>query len=149
MKLRIFYFLLSVLMLSSCSKDQLEVDQSIIESYLTEHNLEAEAHPSGLYYVLKKEGMGERYPDVNSEVTIEYKGYLTDNTVFDEANAGDEITVYMGDLVEGLQESIALLKEGGTGIFLMPSELGYSHTVRAGIPSHSVLIFEIKLVDIE
>lgn len=147
MKLKICSFLFFVVLLSSCSKDQLEVDNAIIEAYLAEHNIQAKAHPSGIYYALKQEGIGEQYPNLSSDVTIEYKGYLTNHTIFDEVLTGNERTIHMGDLVEGLQESISLLKKQGAGLFLIPSDLAYHSTVRAGIPSHAVLIFEIKLVD--
>jgi len=41
-----------------------------------------------------------------------------------------------------------LLKEGGEGIFFIPSNLGYGGDEKEDIPAHSVLIFEVKLMDV-
>ena len=39
---------------------------------------------SGLYYVVNNTGNGD-IPDINSIVTVAYKGTLTDGTIFDQS----------------------------------------------------------------
>jgi FKBP-type peptidyl-prolyl cis-trans isomerase FkpA len=147
MKNGLYLFLFLGLVLSSCSKDdnQAEMDQQVILDYITENNIDAIAHPSGLHYAVTTEGTGSSSPSIFSEVQVEYKGYLADGTIFDESEA--PVIFDLGMLIEGWQIGIPLLKKGGEGLFLIPSELGYGSNARAGIPSNSVLIFEIKLID--
>lgn len=142
----------SLLMLIACnnndepSVNQAEVDKEIIEQYIADNNLNATEHPSGLFYVIEEPGSGGS-PDLNDDVTVEYKGYLTNGAVFDETQANQPRSFPLGNLIPGWQIGIPLLQKNGEGLFLIPSELGYGDRALPGIPANSVLIFEIKLVD--
>ena len=67
-----------------CKKtDYAAIDAKTIQQYITDHNLTtAVAEPNGLYYVPTLVGTGA-YPTINSTVTVNYKGYLTDGTLSD------------------------------------------------------------------
>lgn len=145
MKKIIVVFFLSLIFISSCKKDQIKLDDDIIQDYLQENNIDAQKHESGLYYLITLEGDGE-FPDTNSDVTVKYKGYLTDGEVFDET--GDEaVTFNLSQLISGWKIGIPLLSRGGQGIFFIPSNLGYGEYQAGVIPPNSVLIFEIELID--
>ncbi|MFT5602342.1 MAG: FKBP-type peptidyl-prolyl cis-trans isomerase FkpA, partial [Flavobacteriales bacterium] len=45
-------------------------------------------------------------------------------------------------------EGIPYFKEGGSGILLIPSHLGYGKSGTSGIPGNSVLIFDVKLIEV-
>lgn len=128
-------------------EDQAKIDDKKINDYLTENNIEATKHSSGLYYKITKEGTGSN-PTRYSEVEVRYKGYLTNGTVFDQTGS---ITATFGiyQTIEGWQLGIPLLKEGGSGIFFIPSGLAYGDRAMNGIPANSVLIFEVDLIDIK
>jgi FKBP-type peptidyl-prolyl cis-trans isomerase FkpA len=83
-----------------------------------------------------------------STVTVAYKGYLTDGTVFDESDSNG-ITFSLRNVIQGWQEGIPLFKEGGSGMLLIPSALGYGSSSQGQIPANSVLIFEITLIDVQ
>jgi len=53
------------------------------------------------------------------------------------------------NLVKGWQIGIPLLKAGGSGIFLLPSAMGYGTSGSGSIPPNAVLIFEIDLVSVQ
>ena len=58
-----------VLFLFSCGEDQrpqYEIDQEKIEEYLADHNLNAQIHDSGVYYIIEKEGTGD-HPNANAQ----------------------------------------------------------------------------------
>ena len=141
-----------LLVLSACNNDdepsvnQAEVDKEIIEQYIADNNLNATEHPSGLFYVIEETGSGGS-PNLNDNVTVEYKGYLTNGSVFDQTNANQPRSFPLRNLIPGWQIGIPLLEKGGEGLFLIPSELGYGDRQVSDIPANSVLIFEIKLVD--
>ena len=56
-----------------------------IVNYISDNNLDAIASGTGLYYVIEEEGTGQQ-PIAISNVTVVYKGYYTDGTVFDESD---------------------------------------------------------------
>lgn len=143
-------FLLALLLLvgiftSSCKlEDQTEADRMKIEQYLADNNLTATRHESGIYYNISTPGTGAN-PNLSSVVTVKYKGYLTNNNVFDQSTAG--IQFALANLIPGWQIGIPLLKKGGKGTFYIPSELGYGSSGQGSIPANSVLIFDIELVN--
>ena len=143
-------FALTLVLSMSCSKDK-EVDyvaqneQDII-AYIAKNNLTAQRSDSGLYYVVNEAGTGEQ-PTATSNVTVAYKGYFTNGSVFDESKA-EGIPFGLNQVIKGWTEGIPYFKEGGSGILLIPARLGYGNDDRGPIPGGSVLIFEVKLITI-
>ncbi len=134
-------------LLGSCKKtetpvDRRAVDKKTIQAYIQSHNLTADSTASGLYYVIDKPGTGKT-PSLYSDVKIRYKGMLSNDEVFDEAKTA--ITLNLSRVIAGWQEGIPKFKEGGQGILLIPSYLGYGTQSTGSIPANSVLIFEVKL----
>lgn len=119
-------------------------EQEILD-YITKNNLDATRSSTGLYYVIEKEGTGE-HPNVNSDVTVNYYGYYTNEKVFDQ---NDNITFNLQQVVSGWTEGITYFKKDGSGILLVPSKLGYGYDDYRGIPGGSVLIFDIDLLDVK
>jgi len=141
----LFILFLSFL-LSSCLGSQVKTDRKIIKKYVEDHQLDAVESESGLWYVISKEGQGAS-PTLSDEVTVFYKGYLTDGTVFDETGQ-TPATFPLNAVIEGWQEGLQYFKEGGEGILLIPSVLGYGPRRVGSIPPNSVIIFEIELVKV-
>lgn len=142
--MRTLPILLALLVLAGCGKDQFDIDQEIIADYVSDNTLAAEKTESGLWYVIQAPGAGAR-PTLQDEVTVHYKGYLTDGTVFDETGA-QPISFPLSNVIRGWQEGIPLFREGGQGLLLIPSDLGYGSRSVGSIPAHSVLVFEVELV---
>ena len=118
-----------------------------IKEYIKTHNLTAEKSSTGLYYVVTELGNGE-HPVATSSVTVAYKGYYKDGSVFDKSS-DDGITFNLQQVIKGWTEGITYFKEGGNGILLVPSHLGYGSNNYNGIPGGSVLIFDIKLLEVK
>jgi FKBP-type peptidyl-prolyl cis-trans isomerase FkpA len=137
--------------LNACKKketiDYNTKNKEDIEKYIADNNLNAQSTSSGLYYVIDKQGTGPK-PTINSAVSVGYKGYLVDGSVFDETPKNQPATFKLSNVIKGWQEGIQLFNEGGTGLLLIPSSLGYGSNDRPGIPPNSVLIFEIDLVSV-
>ncbi|MFL5754595.1 MAG: FKBP-type peptidyl-prolyl cis-trans isomerase [Bacteroidia bacterium] len=129
------------------AKKQAEKDKSIITKYIADNNLDASATGSGLYYVIKTQGTGAQ-PDASSTVTVNYRGYLSDGTVFDQS-AITGLSFPLSSVIKGWQEGIPYFKKGGKGILLIPSALGYGTQASGKIPANSVLIFDIELLDVK
>ena len=117
-----------------------------ITDYITKNNLDAQKSNTGLYYIINEEGTGKR-PTANSEVRVAYKGYFTSGKVFDESKPeGIDFGLYQ--VIKGWTEGIQYFKEGGSGMLLVPSHLGYGSNGRPGIPGGAVLVFDVKLITV-
>jgi FKBP-type peptidyl-prolyl cis-trans isomerase FkpA len=144
--------LLSLTLFISCSKDdEAQVDYTAkndkeITDYLAKNNLTAQKSKTGLYYIIKEPGTGTQ-PTTISNVTVAYKGYYTNGTVFDQSNTAG-ISFGLNQVIKGWTEGIPYFKTGGNGILLIPSHLGYGSYDSRGIPGGSVLIFEVKLISV-
>ena len=147
---RLFFLSLfsSIFIFNTCNKnvDYNQLDEEIILQYISDNNLNAEPTGSGLYYVVSNTGNGD-YPDINSIVTVAYKGTLTDGTIFDQSGTSGA-TFPLSNVIQGWQEGIPLYSEGGSGILLIPSSLGYGNQAVGSIPANSVLIFEVTLLNV-
>jgi FKBP-type peptidyl-prolyl cis-trans isomerase FkpA len=128
------------------SKDQAIKDQDIIVKYISDNNLTATETDSGLYIVTDAVGTGSACT-ASSDVRVAYEGHLTNGTVFDQSSPTG-ITFNLQNVIKGWTEGIPHFKEGGSGILLIPSALGYGASAQADIPANSVLIFKIKLIEV-
>jgi FKBP-type peptidyl-prolyl cis-trans isomerase FkpA len=147
----LFLLLLMGTLLMACNKDlspeeQLAKDKEDIEKYLKDKGLTAKSTASSLYYIITEEGSGSN-PTVNNTVTVKYKGYLLDGSVFDQTTGAQTATFPLSQVIPGWQEGIPLFKKSGKGTLLIPSYLAYGPQSVGSIPSNSPLVFEIELVD--
>lgn len=114
-----------------------------IVAYIAANNLVATKSDSGLYYVIDDAGNGSQ-PNTSDNVTVAYKGYFTNGKVFDQSDS-DGISFGLGQVIPGWTEGITYFKEGGSGMLLIPSHLGYGNSGRGSIPGGAVLIFDVDL----
>ncbi len=148
---------LVVLMLFiSCAKEKKTTNEAPIDyvaknekeivDYIALNKLTALKSDSGLYYVITDPGTGEQ-PTASSNVTVAYKGYFTNGTVFDQSDAAG-ISFGLNQVIKGWTEGIPYFKTGGSGILLVPAHLGYGNSDYSTIPGGSTLIFDIKLLKV-
>ena len=107
--------------------------------------------PSGLQYIVFKEGNGAR-PTESSTVVTHYQGELVDGTIFDSSRQrGAPATFPVGGVIKGWTEALQLMKEGSHWRLFIPSELAYGSRGAGGgrIPPNSVLIFDIELLEVK
>lgn len=126
---------------------QPQIEDSIIQKYIADSNLLAQAGIDGLYYVIENQGSGNS-PDSTSKVTVVYKGYFIDGFVFDESF--EPISFYLSSLILGWQQGLTYFKEGAKGTLIIPSHLAYGGTgISPNIPPNTILIFDISLIEVE
>ncbi|MEM0999469.1 MAG: FKBP-type peptidyl-prolyl cis-trans isomerase [Bacteroidota bacterium] len=138
-----------LLLLAACKEqeDQDVIDEGIIQEYITNNGLDAVATGTGLYHVIQDTGLSGR-PDLTSTVRAYYTGRLTDGTVFDEAQSPNTpLEIPLANLIPGWQEGLQLIGKNGRQTLLIPSALGYGSRAVGSIPSNSVLVFDIELLD--
>ncbi len=142
--------LLSVVVgFSACNKseeDQAQADRDTILQYIADHNLDAVEGDEGLFYVVEVEGTGDACVS-SSVVKTTYKGYLTNGNVFDEGTI-DQFS--LSNAIVGWQIGIPEFREGGNGILLIPSAIGYgpNGSGSGSIPPNAVIIFDVALIKV-
>jgi FKBP-type peptidyl-prolyl cis-trans isomerase FkpA len=141
------------LFFTACLKDdslspeeQLKADIKLIGEYLQKNNLVAKSTASGLHYIITQEGFGQATPTLQSKVTVSYKGYFLNGSVFDQTQPGKTIEFPLNGVILGWQEGLQFLKMGGKGTFLLPSAIAYGPNGSGSIPPNTVLLFDVELV---
>ncbi len=105
--------------------------------------------PSGLRYVVIKEGQGTASPKMGQTVTAHYNGTLMNGKMFDSSIVRNEpIRFKVGQMIEGWNEALLTMHKGEKRQLIIPPELGYGVQGYPGvIPPNSYLIFDIELLD--
>lgn len=104
--------------------------------------------PSGLQYEVLVAGSGAR-PSADDQVRTHYHGTLIDGTVFDSSyERGQPAEFPVGGVIPGWVEALQLMGTGSKWRLHVPSELAYGAQGVGEIPPHSVLVFDVELLDI-
>jgi len=104
--------------------------------------------PNGIQYIVLEEGKGAK-PTIDDQVECDYEGSLIDGTVFDSSiKRGEPATFPLKNVIKGWQEAIPMMPLGSKWKIFIPAELGYGEQGSYSIPGNSVLIFDVKLLQI-
>eukprot|EP00191_Tetraselmis_sp_GSL018_P019175 CAMPEP_0177591366 /NCGR_PEP_ID=MMETSP0419_2-20121207/7959_1 /TAXON_ID=582737 /ORGANISM="Tetraselmis sp., Strain GSL018" /LENGTH=131 /DNA_ID=CAMNT_0019082103 /DNA_START=75 /DNA_END=470 /DNA_ORIENTATION=- len=91
---------------------------------------------------------------LGKEVSVHYKGMLTDGTVFDEsAKRGTPINFKLGSgqVISGWEKGIDGMCVGEKRKLTIPSHMAYGKrgVPQAGIPGDATLVFETELISVK
>ena len=108
---------------------------------------------SGLYYREITIGGGTRVRSDSGRdtVSIRYTGYLRSGESFD-SNVGGPLLTFItgaGTVIEGMDEGVRGMREGGTRQLIIPPALGYGGSRNGTIPANSILIFTVEMVNVK
>ena len=107
---------------------------------------------SGLRYQIIQKGSGTQ-AEKGKKVSVHYQGALENGQVFDSSYKRKQpidFTLGVGQVIEGWDEGIALLKVGDKARFVIPSYLGYGSRGAGGvIPPDATLVFDVELMDVK
>ncbi len=104
---------------------------------------------SGLRYRIRRVGDGAK-PHANNAVTVHYRGWLDDGTIFDSSyKRGEPATFGLRGVISGWTEGLQLVAEGGKIELDIPSDLGYGpNGMGDSIPGGARLHFIVELQEI-
>ncbi len=164
-------FLLSALMLNSCSLFQVTEKEDKppppeVEEDLPDHEhpeaevidlteteaIERESTAYGIEYSMLEYGDGQLLRE-NMRVSLHYAGYLAENrNMFDSSyERGEPLSFVLGSgmVIEGWEKALPYLRVGDKARLWIPNELAYGESGRGPIPPGADLIFDLEILDAE
>jgi FKBP-type peptidyl-prolyl cis-trans isomerase len=124
------------------------LENNRIADFIKARNITATPTSSGLYYIETKKGSGKKVEN-GMIASISYKGMFLDSTQFDgsEGKPPFEVAVGQGMVIQGWDEALLLMNEGGKANLIIPYRLAYGpRGYRPVIAPYSTLLFEIEVV---
>lgn len=125
-------------------------EDSLLTDYLNTNKIKAKPTESGLIYVKKSNGKGLQ-AETGKAVSFHYTGKLLDGTVFDSSEGRDPLTITLGahNVIPGMEEGLAMMKEGEKATLIMPSKVAYGENGAGGvIPPYTTIVFDVELVKV-
>jgi peptidylprolyl isomerase len=108
--------------------------------------------PNGLEYVELQPGTGAT-PQRGNTVQVHYVGTFPDGRKFDSSRDRGtpfEFRLGMGEVIQGWDEGVALMKVGGKANLIIPAHLAYGERGAGNIiPPNATLHFEVELLGIK
>lgn len=157
----LFAVVISQILLVSCVEDDntdyAAQERQLLEKFLLDNSITVEPTASGLYFLPGDTGTGP-YAEIGDTVSIYYAGftlvgniiatniesvaiaygvedYFTDYTPF-TFKLGEE-----GNVLEGIEEGLTYMREGGTADMILPSAIAIPGT-------YTTLLYEIQLIEV-
>ncbi|RZF59427.1 FKBP-type peptidyl-prolyl cis-trans isomerase [Sphingobacterium corticibacterium] len=140
-----------------------QAEEGKLANYISKNKLEPKKTDSGLQYIVKEEGSGNKAV-VGDTVVVNYTGSLVNGKIFDTNNAEtakkentfnpmrqyEPIRFRVGHdpVIQGWTEGLQLLNKGSKATLLVPSSIGYGERGGGTIPPYAPLVFDVELVDI-
>lgn len=138
-------------LLSMLEKKKFEGAIAEADKYLSENKQKPgiTTLPSGLQYEVLTPGTGAK-PISTDEVTVHYKGTLTNGKQFDSSYDRNEPTSFvLNQVIPGWTEGLQQMPVGSKYRFFIPYALAYGERgAGKDIPPYSTLIFEVELIKI-
>ena len=125
---------------------QIENLQFFIDNKKNDQVIEIEP---GLQYLVVNSGDPiSEPPSLNQIISAHFHGTLTNGEVFWSSLDSEPLKIELSKLIVGCQKVISLMREGDKWMVYIDPTMAYGEDGRPGIPSNSILIFEIELLEI-
>ncbi len=128
-----------------------EEDTEEIETYVKKHNWQMKTTKSGLWYMIYKNGNGEKAAK-GKIAALEYSVSLLDSTVcYSSEQSGPKIfKLGQGGVEPGLEEGILLLRVGDKARLVMPPHLAHGLTGDGNcILQREIIIYDVELLGLK
>ena len=137
--------------MSGCVQDspnikQIENMQFFIDNKTDINVIEVE---EGLQYLVMQSGDQEgKNPKLDQVITAHFHGTLTNGNIFWSSLDTEPLKIELSKLIIGCQKIISMMKKGDKWKVFIDPTMAYGEEGRPGIPSNSILVFEIELLAI-
>ena len=143
--------LFSFFIIFGCVQDspniqQIENLQFFIDNQKNDQVIEIE--PGLQYLVIDSGDPMSDPPKLNQTISAHFHGTLTNGEIFWSSLDSEPLKIELSKLIIGCQKAISLMRKGDKWIVFIDPTMAYGEEGRPGIPSNSILIFEIELLEI-
>jgi len=150
---RFFTLVMSLIVLTGCVQDSPNVKQIANMKFFIENQAQEGINviEKGLHYAVLNSGdINSKSPELSDTITAHFHGTLTDGTVFwSSVESNEPLTIQLSGLIEGCQKVISQMKINDKWRVYIDPSMAYGDEGRPGIPSNSILVFDIELLDIQ
>ena len=150
---RFFTLIISLTALVSCVQDSPNVKQIANMKFFIENQAQEGINviEKGLHYAVLNSGdINSKSPELSDTITAHFHGTLTDGSVFwSSVESNEPLTIQLSGLIEGCQKVLSLMKINDKWRVYIDPSMAYGDEARPGIPSNSILVFDIELLDIQ
>jgi FKBP-type peptidyl-prolyl cis-trans isomerase FkpA len=121
-----------------------------IEDFLASSGEEIH-YQNGIYFQEIKSGKGDSI-ETGMAVSIHYTGTFLDGRIFDSTYDRGEPFDFLigmeGQVIQGIETGIKMMKKGGKAKFILPSQLAYGEKGSSTgiIPPHATLVYEVEVL---
>jgi len=142
---------LSTILFVGCLPDEEVIDyaaqdEEAIKNYIAQNNIEGTVRDaSGLYYLIDEEGEGDS-PTMEAALDVNYKSSLLNGKAIGQSKEYPA-SFYLGYEIPGLRIGLQKIGKGGKIHLYIPSDLAYGSASSSLIPAHSVIVYDIELLD--
>lgn len=127
-----------------------EREEKVIDQYVMRHEWRMIKTPTGLRYVVYRNGSGKR-PERGDVVKYNFELKLLNGIVVtsSEVDGPQQVMIGHDDVVSGLHEALQYMNAGAKAKVIVPSYLAYGLTGdQDRIPKGASLIYDIEIIDI-
>ena len=140
-----------VFFMYGCNQDspniqQIEDMQFFIDNKKNDQVVEIE--PGLQYLVIDSGDPDSETPELTQTISAHFHGTLTNGEVFWSSLDSEPLEIELSKLIVGCQKTISLMRAGDKWMVYIDPTMAYGEEGRPGIPSNSILIFEIELLEI-
>lgn len=135
------------------AKNQIFIDaeNNKIATFIKKNNIQEKPRESGLYFIEKEKGEGKQVKK-GDKVKVHYILYNLDGKKISssiDSNVPFIFVVGRNQVIEGWEEALTLMREGGKATLIIPSKIAYKEKKRsADILPYTPLHFEVELLEI-
>ncbi len=149
----IILFSLAIASCNNYDQEKLRKQElELLDSYITKNKIKVTPSSTGLYYIEEKAGTGDSIK-IGDRVQVWYSTYLIDSTLIDTNTKPGKYnplefyvtTAGSSSVIEGLNEGIKLMKKGGIGNLIIPSELAYGQNGTTGVAGFTTLLMTVEV----
>ena len=153
----VVYFLMCISLIggmSSCTFNEINQtesdNQKEIEGYISRSNLKLQKSPEGMYYSINTAKSTGKQAFNTDVIKFYYKMTLLDGTKLDSTakTLGQLKGMVWGSNSSILNLPMSFLKEGESGLFILPSALAFGGNSYTNIAAFSVIKLEIDVVSV-
>jgi len=152
MKSIYLFLLLSLGLLSGCAFNEINQQnqqaESEIQKYIKDRNLTMQKTADGMYYTIDSKASTKKSANVADIVKFHYKMSLLDGTLIDSTNRvlNQYKTEVWGSKASVFTLALSNMKEGESGIFILPAALAFGGSSFGNVPAYSTIRVDITII---